>query len=67
MQEKTIIVEIDDHGNSSVDLVGFHGKGCGDVAKILRGDDAVRASQTKPEFHVQDKEQVRKVNARARP
>ena len=30
MQEKLITVEIDENGNSSIDLEGFHGQGCGD-------------------------------------
>ena len=33
MKEKTVIIEIDEQGNSTIDLDGFHGKGCADVAK----------------------------------
>ena len=29
MGEKTITIEIDEQGNSSLDLTGFQGKGCG--------------------------------------
>jgi len=31
MAEKTITIEIDEAGNSSLDLNGFQGKGCGDA------------------------------------
>ena len=51
MQEKLITVEIDEKGNSSIDLEGFHGQGCGDVAKDLRGGDSVTQSSKKREFY----------------
>lgn len=41
MGEKTITIEIDEQGNSSLDLTGFQGNGCGEVAKALQGADAV--------------------------
>ncbi len=53
MQEKLIVIEIDESGNSSVDLSGFQGQGCGDVAKDFRGDDAVTQSSKKREFYTQ--------------
>ena len=53
MQEKLITVEIDENGNSSLDLEGFHGKGCGDVAKDSRGGDSVTQSSKKREFYAQ--------------
>jgi hypothetical protein len=37
MAEKTITIEIDEAGNSSLDLNGFQGKGCGDVARSEPG------------------------------
>lgn len=52
MDEKTIIVEIDEQGNSSIDLNGFHGKGCGEVADALRGKDTLVVDRKKREFHV---------------
>lgn len=52
MAEKTITIEIDEAGNSSLDLNGFQGKGCGDVAKLLQGSDCVIRSDKKREFHV---------------
>ena len=52
MTEKIVTVEIDEHGNSSIDLTGFQGKGCGDVARALQGADALTKSQTKHEFYV---------------
>ena len=33
MKEKKIVIEIDEQGNCSLDLEGFQGKGCADVAK----------------------------------
>ena len=53
MQEKLITVEIDENGNSSIDLDGFHGQGCGDVAKDFRGGDSVTKSNKKREFYLQ--------------
>ena len=53
MQEKLITIEIDENGNSSIDLEGFHGKGCGDVAKDFRGGDSVTQSNKKREFFAQ--------------
>lgn len=52
MGEKTITVEIDEQGNSSIDLHGFHGKGCGDVAEALRGKDNLVVDRKKREYHV---------------
>ena len=53
MQEKLITVEIDENGNSSIDLEGFQGQGCGDVAKDFRDDDSVTQSSKKREFYAQ--------------
>ena len=36
MNQKTVTIEIDEHGNCVVDLAGFHGKSCEDVAKQFR-------------------------------
>lgn len=52
MGEKTITVEIDEQGNSSIDLTGFRGKGCGDVAEALRGKDTLFVERKKREYHV---------------
>jgi hypothetical protein len=52
MAEKTITIEIDEAGNSSLDLNGFQGKGCGDVAKLLQGSDRVTKCGKKREFHL---------------
>jgi len=56
MGEKTIIVEIDEQGNSSIDLHGFHGKGCGDVAEALRGKDTLVVDRKKRVYHVPARE-----------
>ena len=53
MQEKLITIEIDEKGNSSIDLEGFQGQGCGEVAKDFRGGDAVTQSSKKREFYAQ--------------
>lgn len=52
MADKTITIEIDEAGNSSLDLNGFQGKGCGDVAKLLQGSDRVTKSDKKRDFHL---------------
>ena len=52
MGEKTITVEIDVQGNSSIDLNGFHGRGCGDVADALRGEDTLVVDRKKREYHI---------------
>jgi hypothetical protein len=53
MQDKLIVIEIDEAGNSTIDLAGFQGQGCGDVAKDFRGEDAVAQSSKKREFYAQ--------------
>ena len=53
MQEQLITVEIDENGNSSIDLEGFQGQGCGDVTKDFRGGDSVTQSNKKREFYAQ--------------
>jgi hypothetical protein len=52
MGEKTITVEIDEQGNSSIDLNGFHGRGCGDVAEALRGKDTLAVDRKKREYDI---------------
>jgi len=53
MKQKTVVIEIDEHGNSSLDLEGFQGSGCSAVAKDFQGRDAVRSVGNKREFYVQ--------------
>ena len=53
MQDKLIVIEIDETGNSTIDLAGFQGHGCGYVAKDFRGDDAVTQSRKKREYYAQ--------------
>lgn len=52
MRSKIVTIEIDEQGNSSLDLDGFTGRGCGDVAKDFQGADAVVEVLTKREFYV---------------
>lgn len=61
MAEKTITIEIDEAGNSSLDLNGFHGKGCGDVAKLLQGSDRVIRSDKKLEFYLASQKHTSKL------
>lgn len=51
MQEKTVKVTIDKKGNARVDLVGFHGEGCGELADKLKAIGRITAETTKPEFY----------------
>ena len=53
MNEKRIVIEIDEQGNCSMDLEGFHGKGCADVAKDFQGRDVVKNVRNKTEFYIQ--------------
>ena len=53
MKEKTIVIEIDEQGNCSMDLEGFHGKGCADLAKDFQGTDVVKNVRNKTEFYIQ--------------
>lgn len=53
MNEKSITVEIDEQGNSSIDLKGFQGQGCSEVSKAFQGGDVVTKSEKKREFHVE--------------
>jgi hypothetical protein len=55
MKEKMVIIEIDGQGNTSMDLEGFRGKGCADVAKAFQGSDRVKSVRNKSEFYIQDK------------
>ncbi len=51
MNRKTVTIEIDESGNSSLDLDGFEGQGCGDVARDFQGADAITTARTKREFY----------------
>lgn len=53
MKEKTVVIEIDERGNSSMDLEGFQGKGCADVAKDFQDRDVVKLARNKREFYVE--------------
>jgi hypothetical protein len=53
MKEKTVVIEIDEQGNSSLDLTGFEGKGCALVAKDFQRGDSVTNTRHKREFYLQ--------------
>ena len=50
-EKKKIVIEIDEQGNCSLDLEGFNGKGCADVAKHFQGSDVVKNVRNKREFY----------------
>ncbi len=52
MKEKTVVIEIDEQGNSSMDLEGFQGSGCSMVARDFQGADTVTTASNKREFCV---------------
>ena len=60
MAEKIVTIEIDESGNSSIDLEGFQGKGCADVAKAFQGGDKVVRSEKKREYHSAQSSNVRR-------
>jgi hypothetical protein len=64
MGEKIITIEIDDQGNSSLDLKGFQGKGCGDVAETFRGEDSLVMDRKKREYNVLATEGRQVLNSR---
>lgn len=53
MKHKTITIEIDEHGQSSIDLQGFEGQGCGEVTDAFRGADSVKHARKKREFYAE--------------
>ena len=53
MQEKTITILIDENGDSSIDLEGFAGNGCGKALDDFRGDDRVSLERKKPSYYSQ--------------
>jgi hypothetical protein len=54
MKEKTVVIEIDEQGNSTIDLDGFQGKGCADVARAFQCHDFVKTSRNKADFYLQE-------------
>lgn len=51
MAEKIVTVEVDKNGNFTVDMAGFQGKGCKDVAKAFESVGKVVNEETKPEYY----------------
>jgi hypothetical protein len=56
MAQKTVIVTIDENGDSTIDLNGFAGKGCDRVLAEFAGRDRVKIERNKPEYHTEAKE-----------
>jgi hypothetical protein len=48
---KKIIVEIDENGDPSIDLIGFNGKGCAKVLEDFAGDNKAKLVRSKPEIN----------------
>lgn len=53
MEKRIVTIEIDEQGKSTVDLSGFEGRGCADVAKAFQGVDEVVEERAKREFYSQ--------------
>ena len=51
MQDKTITITIDEHGNSTLDLEGFAGRSCEKVFDDFRGGDTVKIERKKPAYY----------------
>jgi hypothetical protein len=56
MAQKTVIVTIDENGDSTIDLNGFAGKGCDRVLGEFAGRDSMKIERTKPEYHTESKD-----------
>jgi hypothetical protein len=48
--ERIVEVTIDKDGNPSIDLKGFHGKGCKDIAKSFDKFGKIENEHIKPEI-----------------
>jgi hypothetical protein len=51
--QKTVMIVIDENGNSSIDLEGFADNSCSKVFDDFRGGDKVRTERKKPSFYNQ--------------
>lgn len=51
MADKVITVEIDGDGNFSLDLEGFKGKGCKDIAKLFEQMGKVKSEVIKTDYN----------------
>ena len=51
MQEQIVKVTIDKKGRAKVEMIGFHGVGCGELADKLRSIGRVTSETNKPEFY----------------
>lgn len=51
MEGQSIKIIIDKKGRATVEMNGFHGTGCGEVADKLRSIGRVTSEANKPEFY----------------
>ena len=58
---KTITIEIDEAGNSTVDLDGFEGQGCKQVLDAFQQGDLLVAETNKAEYYKTAVKQQQKV------
>ena len=54
MQEPTVKITIDKKGRAKVEMIGFHGAGCGELADKLKSIGRVTSETNKPEFYERD-------------
>jgi hypothetical protein len=47
---KTVEISIDESGEVTLDLSGFHGQGCAKVFQDFAGDDKAKLTRNKPEI-----------------
>lgn len=66
MRERTITIEIDEKGNSSIDLNGFQGKGCAIVAGSFHGSDHVVSDRAKRELNIEQRDLAHSLLSRSR-
>jgi hypothetical protein len=61
---KEIEITIDENGEISLDLQGFHGKGCSDLVKKLTQamKGRVKLSKKKNEYYKVEEQQKQKIN-----
>lgn len=61
MNQKTVIITIDENGEATIDLKGFNGKGCAKVAADFAGTDTIKTQIEKQEFFAQETQAQKQV------
>jgi hypothetical protein len=60
MQDKTIMITIDEQGHSTLDLEGFAGRSCEKVFDDFRGGDRLSIERKKPAYYTGEQVQQEK-------